>query len=91
LIENQGGDKNIDITTTRKEKTVEIKISDNGQAISTAVQDQMFDSFFTTKKDSGTGIGLYLVKLVVEKHMNGEITFIQNKYEKSFIITLPLA
>lgn len=48
---------------------VEIAIRDTGVGISEAVQQRIFEPFFTTKEmDQGTGLGLALVREILEEH-----------------------
>ena len=51
-----------------------LKITDNGEGIAPEILDQVFDAHFTTKSsDEGTGIGLYMSQVIIEKHMHGKI------------------
>ena len=45
-----------------------LTISDNGPGISAAMLPKIFDAFFTTKKGTGTGLGLWISQNIVEKH-----------------------
>jgi len=56
----------------RKGKNIVIEVEDNGKGIEKEKIDKVFDPYFTTKKDS-MGLGLYMSKIIIEKHMNGEI------------------
>jgi len=50
-----------------------IDISDNGGGIPEDVIGRIFDAQFTTKGESGTGIGLSLAKTIIEEKMNGSL------------------
>lgn len=47
---------------------VRVTISDNGSGISIKDLEHIFQPFFTTKKDTGTGLGLWVSRGIVEKH-----------------------
>jgi len=47
---------------------VRITFLDNGSGISPADRKKIFEPFYTTKKDVGTGLGLWLTQGLVEKH-----------------------
>jgi PAS domain S-box-containing protein len=47
---------------------VRITIADTGSGISPAGMAHLFEPFYTTKKDSGTGLGLWLSQEIVQKH-----------------------
>lgn len=51
-----------------------LEIMDNGGGITLADIDKIFEPYFTTKhKSIGTGIGLYMVRQIVERQMGGSI------------------
>ncbi|MFB3915093.1 MAG: nitrogen regulation protein NR(II) [Terriglobales bacterium] len=47
---------------------VRIVVADNGCGIRQELRDRVFDPFFTTKDEKGTGLGLWVVKGIVNKH-----------------------
>ena len=71
-------------------KNYEIVISNNGGEISEAVMERMFEPYFTTKfEKQGTGIGLYMTKMIVENSMSGSIEVENIKDGVEFKIVLP--
>ena len=75
------------------ESEVTVKISDSGCGIAQENLKTIFEPFFTTKEDRGTGIGLWVVKRIVEK-LRGRIDLISvttGKTGTCFGIVLPTA
>ena len=67
-----------------------IIIEDNGGGIKVEPKSKIFEPYFTTKKDSdGTGIGLYMSKIIVEKSMNGKLRVKDGEFGARFEIILP--
>lgn len=62
----------IEIDIFRENGTLITKIRDNGGGIPPAIIGRIFESYFTTKKD-GTGIGLYMSKVVIENSIGGRL------------------
>ena len=69
----------------KSNKYVEIEIRDEGIGISKEIIDSIFEPFFTTKK-TGSGLGLYIVHSIVEKH-NGKI-FVTSKKNQGTIFKI---
>jgi signal transduction histidine kinase len=53
--------------TNGLEKGIRITLADNGSGMSPDVQRRIFVPFFTTKRDVGTGIGLWVTKKLIEQ------------------------
>lgn len=67
--------KKIDIHVSCDGEFVIIDILDNGAGIPKHILPHIFNPYYTTKSSqSGTGIGLYMAKMIVEKEMNGQLT-----------------
>jgi PAS domain S-box-containing protein len=49
-------------------RSVRVSLLDDGGGIDLAQMKKIFEPFYTTKKDTGTGLGLWLTQSLVEKH-----------------------
>jgi len=77
------------VTKELNQDLIEIQIIDNGPGIPEEIQLQVWDPFFTTKpQGEGTGLGLGIVKNIIENH-NGNIYFKSNTNGTTFFIQLP--
>lgn len=67
-----------------------VDIFNNGENIKEDIIDKLFDPYFTTKhKSAGTGIGLYMCKMIIA-NMNGNIYATNLKNGVNFCIKIPL-
>ncbi|MBI2853398.1 MAG: HAMP domain-containing histidine kinase [Chloroflexi bacterium] len=72
-------------------RDVVIEVSDTGAGISETDLSRVFDPFFTTKETSGgTGLGLYVVKNIAQKHGGTVEVESQQGRGTTFRITLPV-
>jgi signal transduction histidine kinase len=51
-----------------------LEVSDDGIGVPEEVKDKVFEDFFSTKGNEGTGLGLLVARKIVEEH-GGNITF----------------
>ncbi|OHD84658.1 MAG: histidine kinase [Sulfuricurvum sp. RIFCSPLOWO2_12_43_5] len=80
----------ITLECTQSKKGNLLKIYDNGGGFSPDIIDKVFDAYFTTKHQSqGTGLGLFIAKMIVEIKLNGTIEAHNFKDGALFIIKLP--
>lgn len=74
IIESQLEEKYISIRAFSKDKEVVIEIMNTGNRIPDEILEKLFQPYFTTKGDKdGTGVGLYISRIIVEQRMNGKI------------------
>jgi signal transduction histidine kinase len=85
------GSTTLDLSATRLEHLLRVKVSDNGEGVSPNNRTQIFDSFFTTRRESGgTGMGLAIVRAMLDAH-GGAIRLIDSEQGTAFELTIPLA
>lgn len=75
LYEKEPAKKYLGISLKKSPTHIITRIYDNGGGIPKELLPSVFDPYFTTKhKGQGTGIGLYMSKEIIEKHMDGSLT-----------------
>ena len=71
LIDNSrrhGADR-VTILATEERQCLKVRVADNGAGISAGNAEQIFDLFFTTRRDSGgTGMGLGIIQALLKAH-----------------------
>jgi len=78
------------IRVSKVKKEVLIAVEDNGGGIDKKDMKKIFNPYFTTKeKANGTGLGLYILKLIVEDSMNGKISVVNTQEGAIFTIRIP--
>jgi signal transduction histidine kinase len=83
----------VSLSTKKTDRTIQIRITDNGDGIPASVLDKIFQPFFTTKPTGeGTGLGLSLSYDIITKGHGGELKVDTKEGEGTkFIIVLPLS
>ena len=82
----------LSIEVKQNDNSVNVIISDTGKGIPDDIKDKIFEPFFTTKPlGEGIGLGLDIVKKIVDKH-NGTIDFVSVPGKgTTFTVSLPLS
>ncbi len=75
LIEREVKHPKVTIRLLREDHRALLTIRDNGGGIPEDIMDKIFEPYFSTKQnDKGTGIGLYMSKMIIENKGNGKLT-----------------
>lgn len=79
----------IRVKTRVRGKKFYLKVSDNGKGVAKEDVEKIFSRYYTTDKESGSGIGLNAVKDIVIRH-NGTVKCVPGKNKGvSFIVAVP--
>lgn len=81
----------ISVSASEDGNNLELSVKDNGEGIDPEIQDKIYDMFFrASEKSSGSGLGLYIVKEMVNK-LDGEIELKSDKGKGAeFTIRIPV-
>ena len=92
LVERKVPAPLISITARNDRNQAMVTVHDNGGGIDEAILPKIFDPFFTSKEQGkGTGIGLYMSKVIIEQNMSGSVSARNIHGGASFSILLPSA
>ncbi|MFT5662174.1 MAG: two-component system C4-dicarboxylate transport sensor histidine kinase DctB [Sulfurimonas sp.] len=83
--------KIIQLKCSRAEDDLKICIIDNGGGIPDEIMPRIFEPYYSTKKEkNGTGLGLYMSKIIVQEHLKGKL-FAKNTVDGvAFTIQIPI-
>ncbi len=91
LVEKEIQERKIMFHCAHNESKVSLSICDNGGGINMDIMQKIFNPYFTTKSaKNGTGLGLYMSKTIIEKHLEGSISATNSDEGACFTIELPL-
>ena len=80
----------VDVVLAEEEGRGCVTVRDTGGGIPEDIRGRIFDPYFSTK-GMGNGIGLYMSKMIIERHMNGSITVQNIEGGAEFRVSIPLA
>ena len=90
FITNNIQQKELKITTKEDNHNAIIEIKDNAGGIPTDNLEKIFEPYFTTKhSSSGTGLGLFMSKMICEQGFNGSLEVLNTHNGVTFIIKIP--
>ncbi|HRF57019.1 MAG TPA: HAMP domain-containing sensor histidine kinase [Campylobacterales bacterium] len=90
ILHSKTQKKQITISISQTNDTTKIAIKDSGGGINAKIIDRIFEPYFTTKpQGEGTGIGLYMSKQIIERHIGGSLVAQNGDFGAIFTITLP--
>jgi signal transduction histidine kinase len=79
----------IRISIEEKDSCMIIKVEDNAEGIPDDIKEKIFTLFTTKGILTGTGVGLYLTRELVEKEFGGKISFDSSQEGTTFSVSLP--
>ncbi len=91
FLETKVKNPNITIKTKKTKNDIQILISDNAGGISESIINKIFEPYFTTKNNyNGTGLGLYMSKMIIEQNMQGQLSVQNIPNGVTFCIYIPI-
>jgi len=91
FVENGVLIREIYIRVTKESDYAKVIVEDNAGGIKEKERYKIFEPYFTTKHTSqGTGLGLFMSKMICEKGFNGALDVSSKKGTTMFTITIPL-
>jgi two-component system, sporulation sensor kinase D len=88
-VDAMAGEGDIVYTISKENESVIIEVSDTGKGIPSSKLKTVFEPGYTTKK-RGWGLGLSLVKRIIEEHHNGKITVKNSQIDQGTIFRIVL-
>lgn len=89
LTEREIEKPKVTLRVENKEEKVKIYIEDNAGGISKENLPRIFEPYFSTKGKNGTGLGLYMSQMIIEKQFGGEIRVESSSQGTTFTVEIP--
>jgi len=91
-IDAMNGKGHLRIRTAQESDRILVEIADDGVGIPAEIQPRIFEQFFTTKEvGKGTGLGLDIVRRIVEGQHKGSVRLESKPGETRFQIWIPMS
>ncbi len=91
FIENNISDREIKIYSEIKDNSFILSVEDNAGGIPEEIKYKIFEPYFSTKGNVGTGLGLYISKLIIENYMHGKLNVENTKKGAKFSMVFPVS
>jgi len=83
--------KTIKIKSYQEDDKIFISLEDNASGIPDDIIEKIFDPYFSTKTEkNGTGLGLYMSKMIIEDHMQGSLDVYNSEEGAKFVLSFPI-
>jgi len=89
LLEISKEDARIVIKSEVLSESVKISVVDNGSGVEEKNIDKIFEPYFSTKGKNGTGLGLYMSQMIMQKQFGTKIEISSSPKGASFAIIVP--
>ncbi len=89
LVEKKSDERHIWVQLECSGESVSVSVEDNGGGIGNSIIDRVFEPYFSSKSKNGTGLGLYMSKMIIEKHVGGVLNVFNTERGARFTIVLP--
>jgi signal transduction histidine kinase len=89
LIEHHNGCGFIELRVAKKEGKLFISIEDNAGGIKRENIEMIFEPYVSTKGKNGTGLGLYMSQMIMQKQFNSKIKVHNSKHGAVFELMIP--
>ena len=80
----------IKILIKSRKDYIDISIEDNANGISDEHIEKIFEPYFSTKGKNGTGLGLYMSQMIMQKQFNSKINVTSSKNGSIFLVSIPI-
>ncbi len=88
LEDKENNEKYIKITISENKDCYELLVEDNACGIKEEDINKIFKPFYTTKKEKGTGLGLYLSYLIAREKLHGKLEVLSYKNPTIFLLNI---
>ncbi len=89
FIKSNSKNAMITLKIEEEQKFIKIYIQDNAGGISEENLPHIFEPYFSTKGKNGTGLGLYMSQMIVQKQFGGAIEVQTSSIGTTFIVVIP--